>query len=173
MKIPAGDAILATCQEQYFKKKRNQWAKELGRGHLAKMSYFNWCGIFAGWVLKKNGFSIPATPEGARQYLKTGRKVTEPKRGDLVIFWRIRPDSWQGHVAFFCRYKKGRKSMVVVGGNQGPRSDPKVCSQVMASDRVLGFRRLESVSDSLSEIKNSVDDLVNQATNLQDRLSKI
>ena len=93
-----------------------------------------WCAAFVGSVLKEAGYPYKKSL-AARSYLDYGQKVTEPQEGDIVIFWRGKKDSWQGHVGFVVTYDS--KYVWCLGGNQ----KNSVNVQRFARDRVLGFRR--------------------------------
>lgn len=99
----------------------------------------NWCGVFVGVCCLDVGVGLPKNPALARQWLSMGTKVDEPAAGDLVVFWRVSQDGWQGHVGIFINYADPRKEYInVLGGNQGNR----VCIAPYESIRVLGFRRI-------------------------------
>ena len=104
-----------------------------------------WCAAFVGAMLKRAG--LPHTGKlTARSYLDWGRPVaeTDVQPGDLVIFWRGSPSSWQGHVGFVVRLE--RDFVVVLGGNQRNQ----VSEARYPRDRVLGFRRMTRVSRAQS-----------------------
>lgn len=74
-----------------------------------------WCSAFVNWVCKQS--DKPYTKKlNARSWLKIGQKTECPEIGDIVVFWRGKPDSWKGHVAFFIRETKTH--VYVLGGNQ-------------------------------------------------------
>jgi peptidoglycan hydrolase-like protein with peptidoglycan-binding domain len=66
--------------------------------------------------------------------------VDDPAPGDIVIFWRERPDSWKGHVGIFFGFSKNRSLVFSLGGNQ----KNTVSIQGYNASTVLGFRRLTS-----------------------------
>lgn len=93
-----------------------------------------WCAAFVGSVLARCG--LPTTGSlAARSYLQWGEAVTQPRPGDVVVFWRGSPDSWQGHVGFFVR--RDGNTIIVRGGNQGN----KVSDAPYPASRLLGYRR--------------------------------
>lgn len=95
-----------------------------------------WCAAFVGACLIDAGFASTKMLN-ARSYLKWGKTIplAEARPGDIVIFWRNSPTSWEGHVAVFVSQTK---TMVkVVGGNQ----DNAVTIQNYLKERVLGVRR--------------------------------
>ena len=72
----------------------------------------------------------------ARSWLKVGQRVSKPKLGDVVIFWRDNPNSWKGHVAFFVRETKNW--VYVLGGNQ----NNQVKISAYPKHRLLQYRSL-------------------------------
>ena len=42
----------------------------------------------------------------ARHFLRVGRKVENPVYGDIVVFWRGKPNGWKGHVGLYIRETK-------------------------------------------------------------------
>ena len=71
------------------------------------------------------------------QCLKLGEEVKEPKKGDIVVFWRESKNSWKGHVGFFKEFT-AHGQVVCLGGNQ----NNSVCYRTYSADRVLSFRRV-------------------------------
>lgn len=95
-----------------------------------------WCAAFVGAMLKRSG--LPHTGKlNARSYLDWGDEVAlgSAKEGDIVVFWRGKPDGWQGHVGFFVR--RAGTHIEVLGGNQ----KNSVNIQRYPADRLLGVRR--------------------------------
>jgi len=116
-----------------------QMSKDLGYPFNSDKD--NWCGIFVATCVTRSGGAIPDKAYSARNWLKWGNPVTEPQTGDIVVFWRVAKDSWQGHVAIFISYADSRKEYVnVLGGNQGN----KVCIAPYDAAHILGFRRVSS-----------------------------
>lgn len=70
-----------------------------------------WCAAFVNGILKKRGYDTSGSNR-AISFIDYGRKVTDPQRGDIVVF--------KSHVGFFQGfvYKNGRKYVAVLGGNQ-------------------------------------------------------
>lgn len=96
-----------------------------------------WCAAFVGAMLKRSGF--PHTGKlTARSYIDWGKPVDlkDAKPGDVVVFWRGSPNSWQGHVALFDRADGGM--IYVVGGNQRDQ----VNISAYPADRLLSIRRM-------------------------------
>lgn len=94
-----------------------------------------WCSAFANWVAKTSGYEHTGALN-ARSWLKIGKEVTEPERGDVVILWREKPNSWKGHVGFFIRQTKNW--IYILGGNQSNQ----VKITAYPKNRLLGYRRL-------------------------------
>ncbi|NNF33261.1 MAG: TIGR02594 family protein [Saprospiraceae bacterium] len=101
-----------------------------------------WCSIFANWCALQAG--LPQSHQSlARSWLKVGRKTSFPVPGDVVVLWRVSPDSWQGHVGFFMGFSHDGKSVFILGGNQ----NDEVNIRKYDIERVLQYRRLKPTSD--------------------------
>jgi len=88
----------------------------------------SWCGSFVSWCLAQGGLeTLGARGASARAWLTYGKKTNSPTRGDLVIFWRKSPTSWQGHVGFYVDETKTH--IRVLGGNQGDAVNIKLYSK--------------------------------------------
>ena len=105
-----------------------------------------WCAAFVGACLFDAG--IKGTNSlAARSYEKWGTPV-DPKDaqpGDIVIFWRGKPDGWQGHVGFYAG--ETDKTINVLGGNQGNA----VTYAAYPKSRLLGVRR--AVAEPAAPVK--------------------
>lgn len=93
-----------------------------------------WCSAFACWTLEKCGI-MSANARNARAWLKCGVETKEPKRGDIVVFWRGEKEGWQGHVSIFMGFD-ANGNVRCLGGNQ----KDQVCESVYLKDRVIGYR---------------------------------
>ena len=92
-----------------------------------------WCAAYVGACLERAG--LPSTRSAAaRSYLKWGQKITVPRLGCVVVFWRGNPNGWSGHVGFVVG-KTADGQLVVLGGNQGD----SVSIKTFPRDRVLGY----------------------------------
>jgi uncharacterized protein (TIGR02594 family) len=101
-----------------------------------------WCAAFVGSVLAQVG--LPHSGKlNARSYMEWGEGVStaSSRAGDVVVFWRGSPSSWQGHVAFLVRFEDDR--VIVRGGNQGN----KVTDASYPLSRMLGVRRAVGSGD--------------------------
>jgi uncharacterized protein (TIGR02594 family) len=96
-----------------------------------------WCGVFPNWVLKKAGLKYLSSAV-ARDALKLGLPVSDPKPGDLVIYWRESIESYKGHLGFFLGYSQSGE-IFTLGGNQSNM----VSIAPYSANMVLGFRRVE------------------------------
>ncbi len=117
---------------KYFKEIGHSWVKD---------DQVAWCSAFANWVIqttnKEFNFSLEMSGKlNARSWLEVGRKVENPKQGDVVVLWRESKKSWKGHVGFFIRQTKHH--IYVLGGNQGN----KVSIQAYRKNRLLEYREL-------------------------------
>ena len=91
------------------------WADALDVGYAS--DEVAWCGLFVGHCM---GSTLPSEPMpanilGARQWLNYGRQVT-PQFGSVLVFWRVSPDSWKGHVGFY--WGEDGTHYHCLGGNQ-------------------------------------------------------
>lgn len=94
-----------------------------------------WCDAFLDWVIQQAG-GTPTPGLNARAWLTKGKETTDPKPGDIAVFWRVSPDSVYGHVALFVR--ETDDVVWVLGGNQSDM----VKISAYHKDRLLGYRRL-------------------------------
>jgi uncharacterized protein (TIGR02594 family) len=115
-----------------------------------------WCAAFAGAMLMRSGCAhLPGVLE-ARKYLRYGHALDEPEEGCLVIFWRVSPNSWEGHVAFVESFTATH--LTIIGGNQrGPSGNSDsvtrtVVARTGAGSQVLGYRRPVAAVRSAKEV---------------------
>lgn len=94
----------------------------------------SWCAAFVNTIEKKCGRK-GTDSLSARSYLKYGKKTNEPRRGDIVVFWRGSKNSWQGHVAYYM--SETDTQVRVLGGNQ----ENMVKYKWYDKTRVLDYRR--------------------------------
>jgi uncharacterized protein (TIGR02594 family) len=109
------------------------WAKEIG-GDVARTyndDLIPWCGLFAAYVVKKTGRSIPATPLWARSWAEWGVKSELPSLGDILVFVR----DGGGHVGIYVG--EDANYYHVLGGNQ---SDAVTITRI-AKKRCIAVRR--------------------------------
>src|ERR1700755_1222837 len=90
-----------------------------------------WCSAFACWCMERSGIASPHRAN-ARSWLNWGEKLTTPRFGCIVVFWRGSPQSAQGHVGFYV--SETASTVNVLGGNQGNQ----VCVAPYPKMRVLG-----------------------------------
>jgi uncharacterized protein (TIGR02594 family) len=94
-----------------------------------------WCSYFVNYCVSQTGREGTGKPN-ARSWLSWGDPVTgAPRFGDIVVFWRVDPASWQGHVGFFVGEEEDR--ILCLGGNQGDA----VSIAPYARSRLLAYRR--------------------------------
>lgn len=104
-----------------------------------------WCAAFVNAVLLENGIpgsdSVSDYPLMARSFLDWGDPVTQPQRGDIVVFTRG-SNSWQGHVAIYLGSveRNGVTYYRILGGNQ----NNAVNVSEYPANRLLGIRRIEN-----------------------------
>lgn len=114
------------------------YAKECGMDQMPN-DEMSWCSIFMNWVAFKCGLPMSHSP-AARSWLNVGVQVTDPQMGDVAVLWRVKPDSWQGHVGIFISYGADKKIVFLLGGNQGD----KVWIVAFPVEQVLQFRRIHT-----------------------------
>lgn len=102
-----------------------------------------WCTATVNYALMKNGYEYSDRLD-ARSYMSIGVPVDTPNVGDIVVFWRISKDAWQGHVGFYVRQKGSY--IYVLGGNQ----DNRVCIKPYPKEAdhygLLGFRQMKKIA---------------------------
>jgi uncharacterized protein (TIGR02594 family) len=102
----------------------------------------DWCAAFVNAVLHRMGMpgseSVSNYPLVAKSFLQWGKRVKEPRPGDIVVFPRGR-EPWQGHVGFYYGtvYENGKKFYQILGGNQ----DKSVSIKLFPARSALGIRR--------------------------------
>lgn len=98
----------------------------------------SWCSLLVNWVCFKGGYQRSLSL-AARSWLTVGVEVQQPEQGDVVVFWRDSPQSWQGHVGFYINLIN--PYVYSLGGNQGDM----VNIEGFDSKRVLAYRRLQKI----------------------------
>lgn len=95
----------------------------------------SWCAAFVSAMLKRSGYPVlpNLTARSGRSY---GTKLSKPKIGCIVVFWRESPNSWKGHIGFVTGINHTTKTLKVLGGNQSNA----VTEQTFPMSRVLGYR---------------------------------
>lgn len=112
----------------------------------AKEDEINWCSAFAANVVK-TALQLEHIPvdASARSWLRYGYPTDKPEMGDMVIFWRNSPESWEGHIAIYIR--ENSRYVWVLGGNQSNA----VSIAPYEKSRVLGYRKHELVDTTTTE----------------------
>ena len=102
----------------------------------------DWCAAFVNAVLHEMGIpgseSVSQYPLVAKSFLGWGKRVKEPRAGDIVVFHRGK-QPWQGHVGFYYGtvYQNGKKFYQILGGNQ----DKSVNIQLFLARSAISVRR--------------------------------
>ena len=90
--------------------------RDVGHGEVDN-DETSWCAVAVGSWLERSGIKSTKSLT-ARSYLNWGHEVgtkddlSKCLPGDVVVFWRVRPDSWKGHVGLFVRATKDPKKIV-------------------------------------------------------------
>ncbi|CAM1340440.1 C40 family peptidase [Tenacibaculum amylolyticum] len=125
-----------------------------------------WCSVFMNWVAQKAQLESTKLAN-ARSWLNVGIIVTTPEPGDIVIFWRESPQSYQGHVGIFMGYSQDQSRIYTLGGNQSNQ----VSQTALSASQLLGFRRLRPVKKTKLSTKVLRKGSTGQdVVNLQDAL---
>jgi uncharacterized protein (TIGR02594 family) len=96
-----------------------------------------WCSSFVNYCVEKSG-RTGTDSKAARSWKTWGTAVpkTEWSEGDIVVFWRVSPSSWEGHVGFLVDASGARPE--ILGGNQSNRlsiATPYPYSQILTVRR--------------------------------------
>ena len=94
-----------------------------------------WCSASLNYFCKRLGYERSGRLD-ARSWLKVGDAVSTPQLGDVVVYWRNKVESWEGHVGLFISNRNGL--IYTLGGNQSNM----IGISPYAESRVLGYRRL-------------------------------
>lgn len=110
----------------------------------------NWCAALVSWCYRETGRPMPFDYSlGARDIRNQCRHkgldfeptVSNPPRaGDLIIWWRVAPSSWQGHIGFVLDYRDG--VLTTIEGNKTPKIG-RFDYTLATIDRLLGFARID------------------------------
>ena len=92
---------------EYFKAS-HYWGTDDSGGENA------WCASFVSWIMKENGYSLPAHAFRAKAWKDFGKKIASPVYGALGIKSR----TGGGHVAFVVGKSEDGKYLYMLGGNQ-------------------------------------------------------
>lgn len=88
-----------------------------------------WCRDFVNHVVRKAGLPLADTSRRARDAVRLGRRVSQPRPGDLAVM--------RSHVTIVAGFEAGR--VVGLGGNQ---CGGRVCVSRYAQGRVIAYVRI-------------------------------
>jgi uncharacterized protein (TIGR02594 family) len=112
--------------------------KELGYDWVKDDSTTSWCSASLSYFAKKCGYEYNKDLS-ARSWLKMPLMVLKPTIGDIVVFWRNDPNSWEGHVGIYIR--EDVHNIYCLGGNQ----NNEINITPIDRNRLLGYRRLKKI----------------------------
>jgi len=92
-----------------------------------------WCSSFVNWCFKEAGIK-GSGKANARSWLNWGYPMKAPGIGCVVIFWRVSPKSWKGHIGLYVG--EDDKYIYCLGGNQSNM----VRVSKYSKERLLGYR---------------------------------
>jgi uncharacterized protein (TIGR02594 family) len=109
-----------------------------------------WCSSFVCFVMEMIG-RTSTNSMAARSWLKWGRSFkSAPLPGDIVVFWRVSPTSWQGHVGFYVA--EDATHILVLGGNQSNA----VNVRRYAKSQLLDIRRSSQHEPITQEVRENL-----------------
>lgn len=115
------------------------WFEELG--YVGYPDSVSWCSLTINIMAKK--LNLPYTGRlDARSWIKIGIPIMEPKIGHIVVFWRNKKTSWEGHVGLFAGYSAGQSLIFVLGGNQSNKVNITAYPINGLTIGLLGFREI-------------------------------
>lgn len=89
----------------------------------------SWCAGFVSWCFAQHSDGIPFRYSvGARDILRQFQRQGwahppadryEPQPGDIVVWWRVKADGWQGHIGLVHQLTDGM--LYTIEGNRSPR----------------------------------------------------
>lgn len=94
-----------------------------------------WCSAKMCEWMEVAGLPSTRAPN-ARSWAKWGHELKAPRPGCVAVFWRDRPDGWQGHVALYVGPGDQPGTIRCLGGNQ---SD-SVSVQPYQLSKLIGYR---------------------------------
>lgn len=97
-----------------------------------------WCSACLNYFCKKLGYERSGKLD-ARSWLKVGTEIMVPQLGDVVIYWRNKINSWEGHVGLYISEDNGL--IYTLGGNE----ENMLKINPYYKNKVLGYRRLNKI----------------------------
>lgn len=96
-----------------------RWLKSAGISVNPKTT--PWCGDAVETAILRAlpDEPLPSNPAASINWLPFGTELKAPSYGAVLIFWRGKPDGWQGHIGFYVG--EDSTHYHVLGGNQSDR----------------------------------------------------
>lgn len=130
---------------------------EIGKGELGwdnfgpdvlkytKGKPVSWCAGFVSYVLTESGADFDYTLSAREIFNRannSGDVVKDPRPGDIIVFWRGKPNGWQGHAGIV--EKVDGEKIVTIEGNVGdyPAKVRRFEYQKNNIPKLLGFVRV-------------------------------
>lgn len=112
-----------------------------------------WCSAFVNAMAAEAGYESSGKLN-ARSWLGVGVPIPahQVKPGDVVVYWRVSKNSWEGHVGFVMFYDNRAGLIKTLGGNQADA----VSIATYPASQVLGFRRLRTLESLQGNSGNRV-----------------
>lgn len=99
-----------------------------------------WCSAFINYCCLVAGYER-SMKLNARSWLDVGKHEKKGKLGDIVVLWRVNPDSEYGHVGFYIN--EDSDSVYLLSGNQSNM----VNILKYPKDRILEFRSISPLNE--------------------------
>lgn len=110
-------------------------------GQNYKAYGFPWCAAFLNDIFTECG--VKGTGSNmARSFLDIGEHISEPRPGDIMVFWRVEKDSPWGHAGLYVY--EDADQYYILGGNQ----DNRVKIKPYLKSTLLGVRRLNDTENN-------------------------
>ena len=126
------------------------WVKKYLNGLAPEGS--SWCAGFVSYCFANSGLSMPFQYSiSARDLLNQFRsrgwsynpeQTVVPESGDIILWWRTKPNSWQGHTGLVHHYCHGR--LYTIEGNRSAKVEGFIYNY-RGMKRVLGLARVPDI----------------------------
>ncbi len=140
----------------------NSGAKEIGGNNCGPWvkKYLNglaqegssWCAGFVSYCFAKSGLAMPFDyTVSARDLLNQLRNKgwcynaqdnIAPEPGHIIVWWRNKPDSWQGHTGIVHHFQEG--ILFTIEGNRSSKVDGFIYNY-RSMKRVMGLARVRDI----------------------------
>ena len=137
---------IAISQIGYGENGKNNCGKDI-RTYLKGKENMSWCAGFVNYCIVKSGKNPFNYTLSAKNIYNIGKKndwiVKNPESGDLVCFWRIKKNGWQGHIGII--EKVENNIITCIEGNVGkyPAKVKRIEYDKNNVPKLLGYVRIK------------------------------